>query len=191
MAHRATSLGPKPSLFFWFLFFWFFVVFFGGFKGQVRWPKGPPHLALNPPYSFVFVFFLFLFFFSLLYFLCFLIDKKPVFPLKKAFFVYFQCLPLFLFSLFWASPFLPFLFLCLCLVIVFLPSFLFFIFSFWFLLFLFVVFAFFCFKMFFCFCFSACCLVLFSIITFHLFLLCILFSGCCFFVLLLSYFVIF
>ena len=23
--------------------------FFGGFKGQVRWPKGPPHLALNPP----------------------------------------------------------------------------------------------------------------------------------------------
>ena len=27
--------------------FLFFV--FGGFKGQVRWPKGPPHLALNPP----------------------------------------------------------------------------------------------------------------------------------------------
>ena len=32
--------------------------FVGGFKGQVRWPKGPPHLALNPPYFF----FLFLFF---------------------------------------------------------------------------------------------------------------------------------
>ena len=31
-----------------------FVLFF---KGQVRWPKGPPHLALNPPY-FCFVFFL-------------------------------------------------------------------------------------------------------------------------------------
>ena len=34
----------------------FFVLFFGGFKGQVRWPKGPPHLALNPPYFLVFVF---------------------------------------------------------------------------------------------------------------------------------------
>ena len=43
--------------------FVFFVCFFGGFKGQVRWPKGPPHLALNPPY-FLFVFcFWFLFFF--------------------------------------------------------------------------------------------------------------------------------
>ena len=60
-----------------FLFLLFFVVFlfclfcfvfvlflFGGFKGQVRWPKGPPHLALNPPYFFVFVFFsLFVLFF--------------------------------------------------------------------------------------------------------------------------------
>ena len=65
MAQRATSLGPKPSLFFCFCFFLFFCfVFFGGFKGQVRWPKGPPHLALNPPY---FLFFLvFVFFFALL-----------------------------------------------------------------------------------------------------------------------------
>ena len=49
-------------LFFFFVFFCFFggmfFVFWGGFKGQVRWPKGPPHLALNPPY------FLFLFFFE-------------------------------------------------------------------------------------------------------------------------------
>ena len=30
--------------------------FFGGFKGHVRWPKGPPHLALNPPYFFLFLF---------------------------------------------------------------------------------------------------------------------------------------
>ena len=48
---------------FFCVFFVFFVflcfVFFGGFKGQVRWPKGPPHLALNPPYFFVFVFFCF------------------------------------------------------------------------------------------------------------------------------------
>ena len=36
--------------------------FFGGFKGQVRWPEGPPHLALNPPYFFFFDFFVFLFF---------------------------------------------------------------------------------------------------------------------------------
>ena len=46
-------------LFFCFVYFVFvFVLFlFGGFKGQVRWPKGPPHLALNPPYFFVFCFF--------------------------------------------------------------------------------------------------------------------------------------
>ena len=81
MARRATSLGPKPSLFAFFVFVLFlfcfcfvfvlflfcfcfvFVLFlFGGFKGQVRWPKGPPHLALNPPYLFVFfVAFCFLF----------------------------------------------------------------------------------------------------------------------------------
>ena len=36
--------------------FCFFCVFFGGFKGQVRWPEGPPHLALNPPYFFLFLF---------------------------------------------------------------------------------------------------------------------------------------
>ena len=48
-------------LFFLFCFILFFLFCFclGGFKGQVRWPKGPPHLALNPPYFFVFVFFLF------------------------------------------------------------------------------------------------------------------------------------
>ena len=66
MALRATSLGPKPSLFLFFVFFvflfvcffvlFFFVFFFGGFKGQVRWPFGPPHLALNPPYLFLFFF---------------------------------------------------------------------------------------------------------------------------------------
>ena len=46
-------------LFFFFFFVFLCFVFFGGFKGQVRWPKGPPHLALNPPYFFVFVFLLF------------------------------------------------------------------------------------------------------------------------------------
>ena len=33
-----------------------FCVFLGGFKGQVRWPEGPPHLALNPPYFVLFFF---------------------------------------------------------------------------------------------------------------------------------------
>ena len=48
-------------LFFCFCFFCCFV-FFGGFKGQARWPKGPPHLALNPPCFFCFCFFCFFLF---------------------------------------------------------------------------------------------------------------------------------
>ena len=41
--------------FFSVLFFCLFCLCFcGGCKGQVRWPKGPPHLALNPPYFCVF-----------------------------------------------------------------------------------------------------------------------------------------
>ena len=44
-------------LFFFVCFRFLFVfVFWEGFKGQVRWPKGPPHLALNPPYFICFVF---------------------------------------------------------------------------------------------------------------------------------------
>ena len=49
-----------------FLFFCCFFVFLEGLKGQVRWPKGPPHLALNLLIfclSFFFVFFGFVFFF--------------------------------------------------------------------------------------------------------------------------------
>ena len=42
-----------------FLCFWdcyvLLLFLFGGFKGQVRWPKGPPHLALDPPYFLLFV----------------------------------------------------------------------------------------------------------------------------------------
>ena len=57
----------------WFLFcfcFCFFVCsfvfcscifYFLLFNGQVRWSKGPPHLALNPPYFFCFWFLLFFF----------------------------------------------------------------------------------------------------------------------------------
>ena len=37
---------------FYFLFFFVFFAFgfLEGFKGQVRLPEGPPHLAINPPY---------------------------------------------------------------------------------------------------------------------------------------------
>ena len=46
-----------------FCFVFFVLCFFGGFKGQVRWPEGPPHLALNPPYFISFCFFVFICFF--------------------------------------------------------------------------------------------------------------------------------
>ena len=60
MALRATSLGPKLSLFIWFVFCFpsVFCLFGGVFKDQVRWPEGPPHLAPNPPlFCFFLVFF--------------------------------------------------------------------------------------------------------------------------------------
>ena len=101
-------------------------------------------MALNPPY-FLFVFdFLLVFVFFVVAFLSlfFLIDKKTVSRPKRAFFVYFQCLPLFLFSIFGVSP-LSSLSLSLYVSCYFLSSFLpVFHFSFWFLLFLFVVFVF-------------------------------------------------
>ena len=129
MAQRATSLGPKPSLFlFLFLFFvlcFVFFVFFGGFKGQVRWPKGPPHLALNPPY--LFLLFLLFCFFLVLFFWLFNTEKNLVFPPEQGIFCLFSVflflsplallgLPLFLFlflclSFFFFSFFLP---SCLC-----------------------------------------------------------------------------
>ena len=62
-------INQVSMFWFWFLLFWVSLVMLcvifwsflfvfgsclccGGFKGQVRWPKGPPHLALNPPYLF-------------------------------------------------------------------------------------------------------------------------------------------
>ena len=81
---------------------WFLCFFvFWGFKGQVRWPEGPPRLALNPPYfSWFFLFFVCFVFLCFFSFLCFSL-KKPVLPPKKEFFVYL-----------WVSPFVspePFL----------------------------------------------------------------------------------
>ena len=64
--------------FFWFFslssFLFVFCCFFGVLKGQVRWPEGQPHLALNRFYLFYLFFlgFVFLFcFFFCLSFLCF------------------------------------------------------------------------------------------------------------------------
>ena len=62
--------------------------------------------SLGPkPSLFSFCFFWGFCFSSLRSFLCFLIDKKTSFPHKKGHFLFiFQCLPLFLFSIFGASP---------------------------------------------------------------------------------------
>ena len=144
--------GPKGHLtwpstlliyFFCVLFFCFFCFcfcFFRGFKGQVRWPEGPPHLALNPPYWFFlvcfFVCFVFLYFFFLFSFLCFWVKKNSVSTVKKGILWFiFECLPLFLLSLFWPSTCSTFSFsvsvsLSLSLVIFFLSSFLSFSFCF-------------------------------------------------------------
>ena len=122
MAQRATSLGPKPSLFvICFLLFLFFVFcfFFGGFKGQVRWPEGPPHLALNPPYLFIYLFiylflFLFLFFCSFPFF-AFEWQKTLFFPPKKGHFCLFSVFLFLSASTFFGLPLVQFLFFCLSL----------------------------------------------------------------------------
>ena len=79
-------------VFFCFLFCFFcflFLVFFGGFKGQVRWPEGPPHLALNPPYSFIYFSFSFC-----LFFLSLLLLENPVVPPEKGIFLFIFCVSL-------------------------------------------------------------------------------------------------
>ena len=91
MARRATSLGPKPSLSVLFggvvlfsFFLSFFVSVFGGSKGQVRWPEGPPHLDLNHPSLFFF-----LLHFLLFVLFCVLEGQKTTFPLEKRLSPYF------------------------------------------------------------------------------------------------------
>ena len=182
MAPRATSLGPKPSLFIWFVFFLFFVFVWEGLR--VRWggPKGHLTWPLNPP-SVFFVFF------SLFSFLCFN-RQTPVFPLKKGHFGLFIFVSLCFSLAFFGPP--PFsISLSLSLSCYFLSSFLsvsHFCISF--LLFLSVDLLFLSSCSFVFSFFSACCLVLFWIIRFDLFLFCILFSivvvfcFCCFGILL-------
>ena len=125
------ALNP-PYLFLCVLFFGFFV-FFGGFKGQVRWPEGPPHLALNPPYCF----FVCLFFGGLVFsFLSLLLSEEKSFPPKVRHFLFiFECLPLFLLSLFGlplvqislslslSCSFLSFFLLVFCFCFLLVPSF--------------------------------------------------------------------
>ena len=101
----------------------------------MRWPKGPPHLALNPPYLFFFVFWVLVFFFALLS-LFFNRQKNLFFPLEKGIFCLFSMF-LFLSPLtFFGLPLFLFPFLCLSVALFFLPSFL----SFFFAFFLFLVF---------------------------------------------------
>ena len=172
-----------------FVLVFVFFDFFGGFKGQVRWPEGPPHLALNPPYFlFVFVFFGFCFFFLCFPFLFFSIDKKTCFPPKKGPFLFIFSVSLsFSLAFFVLPPFIPFLVLCLSLVLFFLPS----CFSFYLSgsCFFFLLCLLFCFKMFFCFCFFCLlsCVVLNHNISF-LFALHLVFLLLLFFVLLALFF---
>ena len=116
VARRATSLGPKPSLFV-LVFFYSFVLLFcflvGGFKGQVRWPKGPPHLDINPPY--LFALFCFFFFLSLFPFLVLWRETVPPLSEERALLFIFQLLSLpfslsLSLSLLFFSFFLPFFF---------------------------------------------------------------------------------
>ena len=95
----------------------------------MRWPKGPPHLALNPPNLFIFCFFWFVVvpFLSLL---CHT-QKNLVFPPKKRHFCLFS---VFLFlspsTFFWPPPFSIFLSLSLSASCPFILSFLSFFFAF-------------------------------------------------------------
>ena len=71
---RKISLITEKLCFWYFCVFSFYCSCFScssfvfqfleGLSGQVRWPEGPPHLALNPPYLFLFVLFLFCFCFG-------------------------------------------------------------------------------------------------------------------------------
>ena len=115
----------------------------------MRWAQRATSLGPKPSF-YVSSFLLFCFCFCSPFFV---LNRKSLFSPEKRQLVFIcLCFPLFLFSLFWASPFLPFLFLCLSLslylslslslVLFFRPSFQFFsMFCFWFLLFLFVLFA--------------------------------------------------
>ena len=154
----------------------------------MRWPKGPPHLALNPPY----LYFCFSFFSSLPSLDLFLIGK-PCFSPEKGNYCFFICISLcFSLALFGPPPFFPFSFfvslsLSLVLFSCFLPVF---HFCFWFLLYLSVLF--FVSRCYFVFvfllvvllCFESSCLI--SCCFASCFLLLVVLGFCCFHILLFS-----
>ena len=115
----------------WCCFCCFCVFLF--FKGQVRWPKGPPHLALNPPYYMCLLFLSFSFFvFDVCFcflvcfaFLSLLLIEKPFIPHKRPFVLFIFCVTICFSLAFFGLPLFHFLFLCLSLVLIFLPCFLF------------------------------------------------------------------
>ena len=137
-----------------FFFFSFcFCVCFGVVKGQVGWPEGPPHLALNPPYlffEFLFGFFFFCFggfkgqvmwpkgpphlalnppylfvVLSFFSFPFFASNRRNLFlPLEKGIFCLFLTVSVCFSSALFGLPLFQFLFLCLSLLLFFLSSFL-------------------------------------------------------------------
>ena len=130
----------------------------------MRWPKGPSHLALNPPYFLLLVFCVFL------SFPFFASNIKTCFPPKKDISVYLSVSP---FVSLW--PFLAFFGLPL--------------FTFSFFVSLFFVFLFlmsisgscllFCFVCFFSFKIFFCLFLVFFESQYYIFFICILFSCCC------------
>ena len=146
--HLTWPLNPPfLFLFLFVLVCLFFVVFFGGFQGQVRWPfEGPPHLTLKPSLFICFCFFWFVYFcfswrgsgevarraaslgpkpslfvcFVFLLFFSLLLSEKTVPPPQKnrhCLFI-FYCFPLFFLSLF-CLPLVQFSLFCFSLVFVF------------------------------------------------------------------------
>ena len=139
----------------------------------MRWPEGPPHLALNPPYFCFFGFFVFVFshlalnppcfcFFVLLFFVFFwpflswFLIEKTGFPPRKGHFVIFESPPLFLLSLFWPPPLSVSLSLCLSLSLSLSLALVFFFFLLVFL---------FCFLLVPCFCLLLCFCVFFAFVS--------------------------
>ena len=111
---RKIWLITEKLIFWYFVFFSFFVCFFfGGFKGQVRWPEGPPHLALNLPYYYLLFCFIsfFVFFFPL-----FASNRKTCFPLEKGNFCLFLGVSLCFSLAFFGLPLFQLHPLCLSLV---------------------------------------------------------------------------
>ena len=95
----------------------------------MRWPEGPPHLALNPPYLFL-LFLLFCFLLFVLFFVFFSYKKNLVFPRNGHCLFIFSVSLSFSLSLFWPPSFSVSLCLSLSFLLFFLSSFLSFLFAF-------------------------------------------------------------